>query len=156
MESCEEDGRSTRALRRMGAVWAVPRHTSREAQRDVGQTPLFGNRAAAGGLSHGREVGSSSKEGDKNGFEIQKSWRDRVLEEERKKAHLRDSNIDNNGPHLECVMGQNPFPSCGASEERCPLRLRVQNIRSKVGNAKDNRWAKCKGSDTSKMKGMAD
>ena len=52
-------------------------------------------------------------------------------------------------------MGQNPFPSSGASEGQCPLRLRVQNIRSKGGNAKDNRWAKCKGSDTSKMKGTA-
>ena len=31
VESCEEDGRSTRALERVGAVWAVPRHTSREA-----------------------------------------------------------------------------------------------------------------------------
>ena len=71
----------------------------------MGQTLLLGNRVAAGGLSHGQEVGSSTEEGDKNGFEIQKSRRDRVLEEESKKAHLRDSNIDNNGPHLECVMG---------------------------------------------------
>ena len=101
------------------------------------------------------EVGSSSKEGDKNGFEIQKSRRDRVLEEESKKAHLRDINIDNKGPHLECEMGQNPFPSRGASEGQCPLRLRVQNIGSKGGNAKDNIWAKRKGSDTSKMKGTA-
>ena len=82
----------------------------------MGQTPLFGNRAAAGGLSHGQEVGSSSKEGDKNGFKIQKSRRDRVLEEKSKKDHLRDINVDNNRPHLECVMGQNPFPFRGASE----------------------------------------
>ena len=154
VESCEEDSRSTRAFGRVGVVWAVPRHTSREAQRDVGQTPLFGNGAAAGDLSQGQEVGSSSKEGDKNGFEIQKSRRDRVLEEE-SKAHLKDINIDNNGPHLECVMGQNPFPSRGAFEGQCPLRLRVQNFRSKGGNAKDNRWVKRKGSDTGKMKGTA-
>ena len=34
-----------------------------------------------------------------------------------------------------------------------PIKTQRQNIRSKVGNAKDNRWAKCKGSDTGKMKG---
>ena len=153
MESREEDGRSTRTLRRVGAVWAVPKHTSREAQRDVGQTLLFGNQAVARGLSHGQEVGSSTKEGDKNGFEIQKRRRDRVLVEESKKAHLRDINIVNNGPHLECVMGQNPFPSRGSSEGQCPLRLMVQSFRSKGENAKDNSWAKRKGSDTGKMKG---
>ena len=52
-------------------------------------------------------------------------------------------------------MGQNPFPSRGASEGQCPLRLRVQSFRSKGENAKDNSWAKHKGSDTGKMKGMA-
>ena len=36
VESREEDGRSTCALGRVGVVWEVPRHTSREAQRDVG------------------------------------------------------------------------------------------------------------------------
>ena len=36
VESREEDSKSTHALGRVGAVWAVPRHTYQEAQRDVG------------------------------------------------------------------------------------------------------------------------
>ena len=63
-------------------------HTSREAQKDVGQTLLLGNCAVANGLSQGQKCGSSSKEGDKYGFEIQNNRGVRVLEEESKKAHL--------------------------------------------------------------------
>ena len=70
-ESSEEDGRRARSVGRVGAVWVEPGHTSREAQKDVGQTLLLGNRAVADGLSQGQKCGSSSKEGDKYGFEIQ-------------------------------------------------------------------------------------
>ena len=78
-----------------------------------------------------------------------------MREEELKKAHLRDTNSGSHGPHLECVVAQNPCPIQGVSEGLCPISFREQIVRPTVRNSQAAQRAKRKGMFAEKTKGMA-
>ena len=107
-EPGEEDDQEARTEGRVKPVWVVKCHTSRDEQCEVGHRSYLGNCDAAGSLSRCQMCGASSKAGAKQIFEFQNDLRVRGRKEEPKSTHLRDTNRERNGPHLECVVAQGP------------------------------------------------
>ena len=139
----------------MRAKWAEMIHITREEQRDVGHQFLLETYAVADDLSQCQKRSVISKVGFMHSFEIQNNLRVKVREEELKKAHLRDTNRGSPGPHLECVVGQNPCPIHGASEGQSLISFREQTVRPTVRNSQAAQREKRKGMLVEKIKGMA-
>ena len=145
-EPGEEDDREARAEGRVKPVWGIKCHTSRDEQCEVGHRSYMGNCDATGSLSWCQMRGASSKAGAKQIFEFQNDLRVRGRKEEPKSTHLRDTNRERNGPHLECVVVKGPCQIQGAFEGLCPLSLMKQSAWPTVRNFQTTQRAERKGS----------
>ena len=94
-----------------------------------------------------------SKVGLTHSFEIQNNLRLRAREEGFKKAHLWDTTRGSSGHYLECVVGQNPSPTQGASMGQSPRSFREQIRRPTMKSSQAVQRAKCKGMLVEKIKG---
>ena len=86
-------------------------------------------------------------------FEIQDNTRLREREEGVKKALSRDTMRGSSGPYLECVVGQNPSPSQGASVGQSPRSFREQIVRPTLRTSLADQRAKHMGMLVEKTKG---
>ena len=141
----EDDDQDVRAKGRVKPALAVKRHTSRDAQSEVGIRSFLGNCGVTGRLTGGQTRGVSSEAGDKRSFEFQNVLRIRGRKGKSKKVFFKDTVEERSGPNLKGVAAHRPGQIQGVVLGPYQASFEEHSTRPSGWNTHTTTWAELKG-----------